>query len=201
MSVFYDYYESPENPVNKGEKHYHARPVLSRTVSTEQVINRIHERCTLTKGDILAALDGLGTVLSEFLQEGQRVHLDRIGYFSVSLACNAKVTNPRGAKVDKIGVKSVKYRADKRMKSELAAVHVSRERAGRHSARLSAAEIGRRLGAWFADHQVMTRREFQSLCEMSQMTAIRHIRRLVEEGHLKNIGLPRQPIYVPAVRM
>jgi predicted histone-like DNA-binding protein len=196
MGIYFDYYETPLPADKDGKKRYHARPIPGNTVRTEQVINRIHERCTLTKGDILAALDGLGSVLSEYLQEGRRVHLDRIGYFSVALRCNAGVTRPRGSKVDKVGVKSVRYRADKQMKRELAAVNMGWVKMGRHSAKLSEAEIDKRLAAWFTDHPIITRRELQSLCELSQPTAQRHIRRLLDEGKLKNIGIPRQPVYV-----
>ena len=32
---------------------------------------------------------------------------------------------------------------------------------------------------------------------MTQSTASRHLRRLCEEGKLKNVGLPKQPVYKP----
>ena len=33
---------------------------------------------------------------------------------------------------------------------------------------------------------------------MTQTTAGRYLRRLCEEGKLKNVGLPKQPVYKPA---
>ncbi len=44
---------------------------------------------------------------------------------------------------------------------------------------------------------MLTREKFQYLCRMARTTANRHLKRLCEEGKLKNIGKPRQPIYVP----
>ena len=39
--------------------------------------------------------------------------------------------------------------------------------------------------------------DFQALCRMTRSTAMRHIRRLRDEGKLKNEGGVMQPIYVP----
>ena len=43
----------------------------------------------------------------------------------------------------------------------------------------------------------MRRYDFQNLCGMVRSTAMRHIRRLRDEGKLKNMGGTMQPIYVP----
>ena len=42
-----------------------------------------------------------------------------------------------------------------------------------------------------------TLKNFQDLCRMTRSTAMRHIRRLRDEGKLKNEGGVMQPIYVP----
>ena len=57
-------------------------------------------------------------------------------------------------------------------------------------------EIDMRLKEYFADHDVMLRYDFQEVCCMTRTTANRHLRRLLEEGKLKNIGKRMQPIYV-----
>jgi len=43
----------------------------------------------------------------------------------------------------------------------------------------------------------MTRADFQKGCGLLRNTATNHLRRLVAEGKIKNIGLRMQPIYVP----
>ena len=43
----------------------------------------------------------------------------------------------------------------------------------------------------------MRRYDFQNLCGMVRSTAMRHIRRLRDEGKLKNMGGAMQPISVP----
>ena len=53
-------------------------------------------------------------------------------------------------------------------------------------------------GEYFSDHQIMQRSDFQGITGMVRSTAMIHIRRLRQEGKLQNIGIPSQPIYVPA---
>lgn len=68
----------------------------------------------------------------------------------------------------------------------------------KHSAKLSEIEIDMRLKEYFTDHQIMQRSDFQRITGMVRSTAMIHIRRLRKEGKLLNIGIPNQPIYVPA---
>ena len=53
-------------------------------------------------------------------------------------------------------------------------------------------------GEYFSDHQIMQRSDFQGITGMVRSTAMIHIRRLRQEGKPQNIGIPSQPIYVPA---
>ena len=66
-----------------------------------------------------------------------------------------------------------------------------------HSSKLSEVEIDMLLKEYFSTHQMMQRRDFQSLCGMVRSTAMIHIRRICQEGKLQNLGLRNQPIYVP----
>ena len=67
-----------------------------------------------------------------------------------------------------------------------------------HSPKLSDTGIDSRLRKYFTDHQIMQRSDFQDITGMVRSTAMIHIRRLRTKGKLLNIGIPSQPIYVPA---
>ena len=95
-------------------------------------------------------------------------------------------------------LKTIGFRPDARLRGELVGVQGSRSKYARHSESLSAVEIDMRLKEYFADHDVMLRYDFQEVCCMTRTTANRHLRRLLEEGKLKNIGKRMQPIYVAA---
>ena len=73
--------------------------------------------------------------------------------------------------------------------------NASRSKQTRHSLKLSEVEIDMKLKEYFADHDVLIRSDFQALCGMARTTANVHLKRLQQEGKLKNVGKPTQPIY------
>ncbi len=76
-------------------------------------------------------------------------------------------------------------------------VNAIRSKYTRHSLKLSEVEIDMKLKEYFADHDVLIRSDFQALCGMARTTANVHLKRLQQEGKLKNVGKPTQPIYRP----
>ena len=195
MSILFDFYESPPRDGEEDKKRIYARPVFTDTVGTEAIVEIIHTRSSQSRGDVMSTLTNLSRVFSEVLQNGKRVYLEGIGYFHVTLSC-PEIRTKNDMRTDNVQVKSVTFRADKNLKSDLKKVKAKRSDFGRHSARLSPAEIDSKLSEFFKENPVMTRRNFQKICQMTETTALRHIHRLLEEGKIKNIGLPRQPIYV-----
>ncbi len=89
MSGFYDLYETPCPASKKQEREtvLHARPVGSKTYTLEDAVRQISQKCTLTPGDVKAALVELTDYIATNLREGNRVQLDGLGNFSISLKC------------------------------------------------------------------------------------------------------------------
>lgn len=195
MAILFDFYESPPQEGEDNKLRVYARPVFSQTIETEQLAAIIHGRTSLGKGDIYSTLVSLGEVLAERLADGQRVYMDGIGYFSVTLGC-AEIRTKKDMNASSVGVKAVEFRADKRLKDHLKNARVRRMPVNGHSARLSDAEVDSRVAGFLEENLVMTRRGFQYLCQMKQGMAFRHIHRLLEEGKIRNAGTKRQPIYV-----
>ena len=86
MAIKYDIYASPVPSGSQREPNYHARVVGSRTVDMQEVIDHIHGRCTLTKGDLKAAFAELSEEIVNCLCNGDTIHIEEIGYFSLSLS-------------------------------------------------------------------------------------------------------------------
>ena len=196
MAVKFEFYESPVAPDKKKKVRYHPRVVSFKTVETDQIIYDIRKRCSLTPADILATLSALKEALADRLREGQRVHLEGIGYFQVTLSA-PETRNPKDTRANQVKFKSVKFRADQELKGELLSLKAERSNFRPHSARLSEIEIDQLLTTYFEENQVITRHDFQVLCTMTRVTAGRHINRLIEAKKLKNINTRYQPIYVP----
>ena len=195
MTVLFDFYESPPKEGEEDKLRVHARPVLTRTVTTETLAARIQERSSLTESDILAALASLSRIMADVLREGERVHLKGVGYFSVSLKCE-DIKTRKDMRADRVSVKSIQFRADRQLKSDVMWVKAQRSKQG-HSKGTTNEEVDHKVIEHFKQHQVMVRKDLQQACQLKLGTALRHIRRLLEEKKIKNIGSRQQPIYVP----
>ena len=195
MPIVFDFYDSPPQEGTDNELNVHARPLLTKTVSTEYLAARIETMCSLTQTDVVAVLDSLGRVMGDRLCEGERVYLKGIGYFSISLECD-EIRTRKDLRADRVHVKSIHFRADMDLKSRVMDAKMKRSSHGSHSEKLSDEEVDRRVKAFFKDHPVMARRDLQRICQLKNGMAHSHIHRLLKEGKIKNIGINRQPVYI-----
>ncbi|WP_321330745.1 HU family DNA-binding protein [uncultured Bacteroides sp.] len=197
MAVKFELYKTPMPKERKNKIRYHARPVSFETVNTEELASRIHSRCTLRESDVIATLGELKYEVAQCLKEGKKVHIEGLGFLQVTLSCEEEIRDPRTKRVHKVKLKAIKFKADKELKAELRSMCFERSKIKRHSAEISELEIDMKLTDYFAENQIMTRKDLQYLCHMTQITAYRHIKRLIEEKKLQNLGTSHQPIYTP----
>ena len=198
MAILYDWYENPGESDDSEEKGLHPRIFLNGKVGTDKLCRMIHGRSSLSVGDVKNAFEMLAQICGEELREGREVHIEGLGYFAPILRSTQKVTLSTKNKWSKMELKTIGFRPDARLRGELVGAKASRSKYARHSESLSEVEIDMRLKEYFADHDVMLRYDFQEVCCMTRTTANRHLRRLLEEGKLRNIGKRMQPIYVAA---
>lgn len=193
MAIQFEFYK---NPKQEEEVSYHPRVVNFQHVTTQRLAAEIHSATTFGASEVEAVLMELGRCMGNHLHEGERVHLDGIGYFQITLQTTEPVHTP-AAHADKVKFKTVSFQVDKDLKGELMTAHVRRSKYKPHSASLSEEEIDKELTTYFATNQVLTRTDMQSACCFTKSMASRHIRRLKAEGKLQNLGKRTQPIYVP----
>lgn len=197
MAVQFEFYKNPvRDEEEEGEVNYHPRVVNLQHVTTQKLAAEIHTATTFGEAEVEAMLMELSRCMGKHLREGRRVHLDGIGYFQVTLQATEPIHSIT-AHANKVKFKSVNFQADKDLKGELIGMHAQRSKYKPHSASLSEADIDRLLTKYFATNPVLTRTDLQSLCHFTQSMAARHLRRLKEQGHIQNIGIRTQPIYVP----
>ena len=63
---------------------YYGVPVTSGLLTTEELAERIASRCTLSKGDVLAAVCELGHQIVKSIELGYAVDLQNLGSFQLS---------------------------------------------------------------------------------------------------------------------
>lgn len=193
-------FELYPNPQQEGENSpcYHARVVNNGCVDSSLLAEEIEKENSLTQSDVKATLIALSQKLSEHLGKGERVHLEGIGYFQVTLSCDQKMERPSlSRKNEHIHFKSVSFRADNQLKSQLQSKEIVHSNKGCHSANLNPEDVDSILINHFKNSPFLTRRIFQDICKITISTACRMIKQLILNGKLKNISSPNQPIYVP----
>ena len=200
MSIQFDFYNtpSPEGIINEKKSRYHARVVTKQTLDSEDIIKRISERCTLSKGDITAVLSELRDVVKQGLLDGNNVLLNGLGEYSLTLEA-PKDASPTKTHAQNISVKRIDFRADRKLRKEIMSeAHFERSLTKKHSAHISIYEVDALLVDYFEEHTYITRQSFETLCQFTKNTALRHLKRLVDEGRLINTNTSRNPNYEPA---
>ena len=74
-------------------------------------------------------------------------------------------------KTNKVAFKTVRFRPDSNLKGHFVGVRASQSKYVRHSEKVSEVEIDMLLKEYFAEHQMMTRRDFQEVCGLARTTA------------------------------
>lgn len=197
MAIEFDIYPSPSASGDEDKTTYHARVANSSTIDTDEIARNIHKRCTLTMSDIKAVMSALHDELIYHLCNGNHVHLEGIGYFRLTLSAPKEIT-PTNMHRQSIGIKAVDFRADTSLKKDLAEKAQFKRTEHKHrSASLSIYEIDALLIDFFETNQYLTRRRFEQLCNFTPSTAARHLKRLLDEGRLKNTNTKQSPVYEP----
>ena len=176
---------------------YHARVVNFQHIDTDYLARQIQTATSLTDGDVKSVLESLSHFMGERLREGESVHLDGIGYFQIKLNSQEPITSPK-LKANQIKLKAnISFKADIKLKKSVSVVHLERSKLKRHSASRTNEEVDKLLTNYFSNNSILTRPDFQGLCNFTATTAARHIRRLKEEKKLQNINPYYNPIYAP----
>lgn len=196
MSAEYDFYQNPVPPGSNRKPRLHARIVTNGTVSTEELAEEIHARCTLTIGDIHSTLISLSQVIAEHLREGERIHIKGLGYLQMTLQC-PPIKSPKEIRGKSVHFKSVAFRPEVELKNALKTTSFIRTTRKNHSNKYSEIEVDGLLTSYFLDNPYITREDFQHLCGFTKGTANRRLTKLVKEGKLQKEGLHRFPVYAP----
>ncbi|MCD7850488.1 MAG: HU family DNA-binding protein [Parabacteroides sp.] len=195
MSVQYDFYKNPSPKDSKKRPRYHARVVPYGTTDTKRLAEKIHARCTATPADVAAVLSSLTDVIVEELSDGNRVYIEGLGYLQIVPQCPS-IQSTKEIRAESIHFKTVSFRPEIALKGRLRTVQFERALRKNHSSNVSPEQTTALLRTYFAEHDHMTRTDFQRICWFTTSTANRRLKDLVECGKLSNIGAKRAPLYI-----
>lgn len=195
--IKFDIYESPGD----GEKKkFHVRTTNRQTIRSKDIMKEATSHFGVSRGDWAAVIENLIDMLAEHLSEGKRIHINGLGYFSISIG-STENENPKAMTRRTVRVTGVNFQPEKSfMKSIRSQTNFSRERYKRHTADLSPIEVDGLLTEYFKDHRSITCTQLQQSCGMTRSTAYRRLALLVQGEHpsLLREGYKNSTVYVPA---
>jgi len=196
MSVEYDLREKPNPKGDNTPQPLYPRFVSKRTISTEELIERVSESSSFTKGDVEGMLNLIANYTASYIREGYTVQLGEIGYFSGSLKATHAVMDKKDIRATSIYLDTVNFRASKWLKQHASGMI---ERAGRgHS---KSADIGKeerlkRLNTYLDKNMFISRTQYTYITGLLKNKALAELKQLVDEGVLIKKGRGSQMVFI-----
>lgn len=201
MAIYYDFFQNA-NSIGSNRERYHPRPTHSVTISTDKLIAELREYSGLSASLVTAVLHGLGQSLVRHLSEGDNVHIDGVGSFSISL-CAPETRTPSATRASSVKVKSINFRSDKELRDLVSEkAKFVRDRLKTQSSVITEAQILRRLSEFFKSNRTLNRRQFMELTGLNHATALRRIAKLKEMDYIVSISEDKfHPMYIPTSKL
>ncbi|MGL4852851.1 MAG: HU family DNA-binding protein [Phocaeicola sp.] len=189
MPIKYDFYSIPD-PKDKEKMLSHVRVTETTIQSPKEIERDIRESSSLTDADIRSALKALSDVLYDNLLAGKRIHLEGIGFFSLTIqAKRNKKGNIEKARAPQMKVKSIVFRPEKELLKRVQKhAKFSTPKHKKHSPPLSEKKLLDKLELYFSQHEEINREGFQMLTGYTRSTALRRLKGLVEKQVLVDVG-------------
>ncbi len=191
-----------EIPRSEGDELRGYYPVLAHSskISASQLCQMIQERCTATKGDVLAVLNAVAQIIGQELANGGQVEVPDLGMFSPSLASDQRIVDTSDKQLaHHLHVDNIKFYPKASLKKKFE--NVSFRRANdlvKTFSKLTDEDIVKRVRSFFEkrSNEVLDRAAFQSITGLRRTMAINVLGRLVEQGLLVKKGRWNSPYYV-----
>ena len=168
--------------------------VSSRVVTTKEMADDINHASSVTQSDVAAVLQAVGQRIAEALLDGNRIEIDHVGTFSLTLTCGNKRKEDYITSKD-ISVSRISFAPCTELWHAMrGATIVSGGPTG--NKHLSDATIEKRLEEYFTTHDSLSRSTFERICECRRHTALTKLKELVKAGKLIAIGPKNQRQYI-----
>lgn len=193
MAIHYDFY--PNSGI-ADEGQWHVRALEGETVEAPTLFERIEQRSTLTQADMKGALSALVAGIAEALKDGNRVHLEGLGHFSVSIKGKVVTTEDGALRLDKAGVRSILFRPDRSFLQRLStADFIRNSKQGRHSPAVSDEVVLAAIGQLEESGQAATCKTLSQRLRMAPATTYRRLQSFQERGLVQRSFVGSTAVY------
>lgn len=197
MSVKYEI-QTIKNSQGTGRERRFARIFEGEPMTANELESNIQSSCSLTKGDVEAALSALREHIISELSHGHRVHIPSIGYFSLSASLDMPDDMPIDkARADHIRVRNINFRPEASVLQEvITGVRFERANFSTISKEHTEEAMLEKIREFLAANGCINRRDMERLFHLRQNTALRWLKHFTEKGVLRKAGARNSPVYM-----
>lgn len=196
MSIKYEIH-TIRNSQGTGENRHYAHIFENQPMSAKELESHIQASCSLTKGDVEAALSALRENMVRELSSGNRFYIPGIGYFSLSVDLDMPEGKPiEKVRADYISMRNIKFRPEASVLQDIRK-NVSFERATftTKSRQHTEETLLAGIKEFIANHHCINRRDMELTFGLRQSAALRWLRHFAETGVLRKAGARNSPVY------
>ena len=199
MSALYDFLPVPPKGNNESGSHLYPKLRPYKTVSFDELTEKIAFHSGLTKGNILAVMEEIENWTKQLLSEGYRVQIGNIGTVSASLKADAEVYDKGDIHAQSIRFDKVKVTVSKQFSKQCSG-KVLRAPSGKKfqqsSCTYTEEERLALLQSYLESHDYITRAEYGALTGLLKYKAWQDLDKWVK-AHLIDIkGRAPHRVYV-----
>ena len=199
MSALYDFLPVPPKGNNESGSHLYPKLRPYKTVSFDELTEKIASLSGLTKGNILAVMEEIENWTKQLLSEGYRVQIGNIGTVSASLKADAEVYDKGDIHAQSIRFDKVKVTVSKQFSKQCSG-KVLRAPSGKKfqqsSCTYTEEERLALLQSYLESHDYITRAEYGALTGLLKYKAWQDLDKWVK-AHLIDIkGRAPHRVYV-----
>lgn len=199
MSALYDFLPVPPKGNNESGSHLYPKLRPYKTVSFDELTEKIASLSGLTKGNILAVMEEIENWTKQLLSEGYRVQIGNIGTVSASLKADAEVYDKGDIHAQSIRFDKVKVTVSKQFSKQCGG-KVLRAPSGKKfrqsSYTYTEEERLALLQSYLESHDYITRAEYGALTGLLKYKAWQDLDKWVK-AHLIDIkGRAPHRVYV-----
>ena len=196
MELKYDIY-ALRNSQGTGEDRQYVRIVQHDPMSEKALLERIQNRCSLTRGDVAAVLAELHDIAVHEFSTGRRFYIPEIGYFSLAASLEMPEENPDKKITGKeVRVTGINFRPEAKLLKEVQRnVHFVRSRYTNQSTVYTEEKLLNGITEYLKTNRYITARIIRHQFGLTQYTTQKWLKHFCEKGLLVKDGTPRAPIY------
>lgn len=188
-----------ENAKGEGHGQRYVSLRQAEPMNAEQMEREIESATTLTAADVRGVLAVLHDMIVRDLSQGRRVHLDGIGYLSLSAGLALAADDGHKVTGKDVYLRGVNFRPEDRLVDAIRGnVSFRRGKRASKSAAYTADELWEKVKAYISIHRFITVNAMREQFALSRRKASDGLAAMVADGRLVKAGSQRRQIYLLA---